>query len=236
MREHAGRYLVVVDGAIPDAEPGYCTIAGSSAKALLLETVAGAAAVIALGSCAAFGGIPAAAPNPTGAVAVGELLGDRPLVNLPGCPPIPVVIAGVLAHFLAFGALPELDELRRPRVFYGHTIHDHCPRRGFYEKGLFAERFDDEGARQGWCLLKLGCKGPSTHNACATLKWNGGTSFPVQAGHGCIGCSEPGFWDAGGLYQPLFDGFFSAWMWWLRHPGGRRPPPAERGPSTPPSP
>ena len=229
MRDHAGRYLVVVDGSVPLADAGYCTIAGRSPTELLQETVDGAAAVIAVGSCAAFGGIPAAAPNPTGAVPVSELVRDRPLINVPGCPPIPTVIAGVLAHYLAFGTLPELDEQHRPKAFYGHTIHDHCSRRGFYEKGLFAEHFDDEGARQGWCLLKLGCRGPSTHNACATVKWNAGTSFPIQAGHGCIGCSEPGFWDAGGFYQPLFDGFFSAWWWWTRHPGGKRPPIREPG-------
>jgi hydrogenase small subunit len=88
-------------------------------------------------------------------------------------------------------------------AFYGQNIHDRCYRRPFYERGLFAETFDDEGARKGWCLYKLGCKGPVTYNACAVTKWNGGVSFPIQAGHGCIGCSEPGFWDKGGFYKPL---------------------------------
>jgi hydrogenase small subunit len=68
---------------------------------------------------------------------------------------------------------------------------------------MFAKSFDDEGARQGWCLYEVGCKGPVTYNACATLKWNGGVSFPIQSGHGCLGCSEPGFWDLGGFYKPL---------------------------------
>jgi hydrogenase small subunit len=109
----------------------------------------------------------------------------------------------VLAQYLTFGALPELDALGRPKAFYGDTIHDRCYRRPFYDQGKFAKSFDDEGARNGWCLFELGCKGPVTHNACATTKWNNNTSFPIESGHGCIGCSEPDFWDAGGFYRAL---------------------------------
>ncbi|MGB5568665.1 MAG: hydrogenase small subunit, partial [Sedimenticolaceae bacterium] len=134
---------------------------------------------------------------------VEDIIKDMPIVNVPGCPPIPTVITGVLAHFLTFGRLPELDDFKRPKVFYGQTIHDRCYRRPFYERGRFAETFDDEGARKGWCLFKLGCKGPTTYNACATAKWNQGASWPIEAGHGCIGCSEPKFWDAGGFYKSL---------------------------------
>jgi hydrogenase small subunit len=112
-------------------------------------------------------------------------------------------MTGVLVHFLTFGKIPELDALGRPKSFYGETIHDRCYRRPFYDQGTFAMSFDDEAARRGWCLFKLGCKGPVTYNACATTKWNDGTSFPIQSGHGCIGCSEPNFWDAGGLYKAL---------------------------------
>jgi hydrogenase small subunit len=203
MKERAGKYLLIVDGSIPMGNPGYSTIAGTSNVDMLMETAKGAAAVIAVGSCAAFGGLPAAGANPTGAVPVSRLVKDKPVVNVPGCPPIPVVITGVLAHFLTFGTLPELDDLGRPRAFYGESIHDRCYRRPFYDQGKFAATFDDEGARRGWCLFKLGCKGPITYNACATTKWNNGVSFPIQSGHGCIGCSEPGFWDAGPLYQAL---------------------------------
>ncbi len=203
MRDNAGKYLLVVDGSVPLGNPGFSTIAGIANRDMLAETAAGAAAVIAVGSCAAFGGLPAAAPNPTGAVAVGDLVKDRPVVNIPGCPPIPVAITGVLAHYLAFGRLPELDALGRPLAFYGEAIHDRCTRRAFYDKGLFAQGFDDEGARQGWCLFGLGCKGPTTFNACATLKWNGGVSFPIQSGHPCLGCAQPSFWDAGSFYAPL---------------------------------
>lgn len=202
MKEHYGKYVLVVDGSIPLDNPGYSTIAGISNLDMLKEAAAGAAAIVAVGTCSAYGGLPKADPNPTGAVSVSDIIKDKPIINVPGCPPIPVVITGVIAHFLTFG-LPELDSLGRPKAFYGQNIHDRCYRRPFYERGLFAETFDDEGAKAGWCLYKLGCKGPVTYNACATTKWNEATSFPIQSGHGCIGCSEPGFWDFGGLYRAL---------------------------------
>jgi len=211
MEENAGKYLLVVDGSIPAGNNGYSTIAGISNLEMLKETAANAFAIIAVGTCAAFGGLPHADPNPTGAVSVSDIITDKPIINISGCPPIPVVITGVLAHFLTFGTIPKLDELGRPAAFFGQNIHDRCYRRPFYERGQYAETFDDEGARKGWCLYKLGCKGPTTYNACATLKWNEGTSFPIQSGHGCIGCSEPNFWDKGGFYNPL-----SAGMWGSR--------------------
>jgi hydrogenase small subunit len=203
MHENDGKYLVVVDGSIPLANPGYSTIAGISNVDMLKETAAGAAAIIAVGTCAAFGGLPHARPNPTGAVAVSDIITDKPIINVSGCPPVPTVITGVLAHFLTFGGIPELDRYGRPKVFFGTSIHDRCYRRPFYDKGLFANTFDDEGARKGWCLYRLGCKGPMTYNACATAKWNQGTSWPVESGHGCLGCSEPNFWDVGGFYRAL---------------------------------
>jgi len=204
MRDNAGKYLVIVDGSIPLGVDGaYSCIGGQSNLEMLKEVGKGAAAIIAVGSCASYGGIPKANPNPTGAVPVSDIIKDKPIVNIPGCPPIPVVMTGVLAHYLTFGSLPELDDKRRPKAFFSETIHDRCYRRPFYDQGKFAKTFDDEGARQGWCLFELGCKGPVTHNACATVKWNGGTSWPVESGHGCLGCSEPDFWDAGSFYKPL---------------------------------
>jgi hydrogenase small subunit len=202
MEKYRGQYVLVVEGSIPTGENGaYCTIGGRSALDLLREAAEGAAAVIATGNCAAFGGLPKAKPNPTGAKGVWEIITDKPVVNIPGCPAIPEVFTGTVAHFVVFGTLPALDELNRPKTFYGHTIHDRCLRRPFYEAGKFAQTFDDEGARNGWCLYKLGCKGPTTYNACASLKWDEGLSFPVQSGHPCLGCSEPNFWDGGGFYQ-----------------------------------
>ncbi len=202
MKKYAGQYILVVEGSVSPKDDGvYCTIGGRSSLDLLQEAAAGAAAIIATGNCATFGGLPHANPNPTGAVGVWDVIKDKPVVNISGCPAIPEVFTGTLLHFLVFGSLPELDSLHRPKLFYGQTIHDRCLRRPFYEAGKFAGSFDDEGARQGWCLYKLGCKGPTTYNACAVIKWSQGLSFPVQSGHPCLGCSEPNFWDGGGFYQ-----------------------------------
>jgi len=208
LKEAAGRLLLVVDGSVPTALGGACsTIAGETNLSLLTRCLEAAEAVLAVGTCASFGGLAAAAPNPTGAMGIAELMQRglvprRPLVNLPGCPPIPEVISAVLAHRVAFGSFPALDAQGRPLAFYGETVHDRCSRRGHYEAGRFAKTFDDIGARSGWCLLELGCKGPLTHNACSTLRWNG-VSNPVESGHPCLGCSEAGFWDRGSFYKPL---------------------------------
>jgi len=202
MQKYAGQYILVVEGSIPVADDGiYCTIGGRTALDLLRETASGAAAIIATGNCASFGGLPKADPNPTSAKSVMELITEKPVVNIPGCPAIPEATTGTIAHFVIFGVLPELDGLHRPKPFYGNTVHDRCLRRPFYEAGKFALSFDDEGAKKGYCLYKLGCKGPTTYNACASIRWDQGLSFPVQSGHPCLGCSEPNFWDGGGFYQ-----------------------------------
>lgn len=208
IKENYGKYLVVVDGSVPMGGGGiYCTAGGKSAIQILQETAEGAAAIVCIGTCAAFGGIPNASPNPTDAVPVSDLIVGKPIVNVPGCPPIPAVITGTLLQYVTFGRLPDLDELHRPKAYFGNTIHDRCYRRPFYDEGKFAKSFDDEGARNGWCLYELGCKGPTTYNACATVKWNEGTSFPIQSGHPCLGCSEPHFWDRNGsFYAPLAAG------------------------------
>ena len=202
MQKYAGQYILVVEGSVsPKDGEVYCVIGGKGNLAILQEAAAGAAAIIATGNCSAFGGLPKADPNPTGAVSVMDVIKDKPIINIPGCPAIPEVFTGVLAHYLVFGTIPELDHLLRPKNFYGNTVHDRCLRRPFYEAGKFALSFDDEGAQKGYCLYKLGCKGPTTYNACASMKWSGGLSFPVQSGHPCLGCSEPNFWDGGGFYQ-----------------------------------
>ena len=114
-------------------------------------------------------------------------------------------MTGVISYILTFDRFPELDNQGRPKMFYSQRIHDKCYRRPHFDAGQFVEEFDDEGARKGYCLYKVGCKGPTTYNACSTVRWNGGLSFPIQAGHGCIGCSEDGFWDKGSFYERLSD-------------------------------
>jgi hydrogenase small subunit len=115
----------------------------------------------------------------------------------------------VIVHYLTFGRIPELDRIGRPKAFYSKRVHDSCYRRPFYDAGLFVETFDDENAKKGYCLYKVGCKGPVTYNACGVMKWNNGTSYPIQSGHPCIGCSEENYWDNGRLYEraAAFPGF-----------------------------
>ena len=204
IRDHPGEYVLAVEGNAPTKDGGvYCTVAGETFRDILLETAEHARFVIAWGSCSTNGCVQAAAPNPTGAVPVHELVRDKPIVNVPGCPPIAEVMTGVLAHVLTFDRLPQLDRWGRPKGFYGQRIHDKCYRRSFFDAGQFVEHWDDAGARKGWCLYKMGCRGPTTYNSCPTIEWNAGTSFPIGSGHGCIGCSEANFWDNGPFYERL---------------------------------
>lgn len=196
MKDYHGKYIFVVEGSIPTADDGvYCCVAGQSAVQSIKEIAEGAAMVIAVGNCACFGGIPAGYPNPTKAVGVTELIKNKPVVNLPGCPMNADNLTALIVHFLMFGSLPALDRHNRPLFAYGKRIHDNCERRGHFDAGQYVEAWGDHAHQQGWCLYKMGCKGPETFHNCPTLKWNDGTSWPVQAGHGCVGCSEPGFLD-----------------------------------------
>lgn len=191
-----GGYLLVVEGSIPVGDDGvYCCIGGRSAEDLLKEAAANAVAVIAVGSCASFGGIPKALPNPTDAKSVMELVTDKPVLNLPGCPYNVVNLTATVVHYLTFGALPAMDDLHRPLFAYGALIHDNCERRGHFDKGEFVRAWGDAGHQNGWCLYQMGCKGPVTSHNCPSVRWNEGTNWPVGGGHGCIGCSEPDFWE-----------------------------------------
>ena len=206
MQANAGKYVCIVEGAIPTKENGiYCMIGGRTAIDILNDVASKAGAVIAIGSCASWGGVPSADPNPTGAVGAHEILKGKAVVNIPGCPANPYNLLGTVLQYATYGTLPALDSLNRPTFAYGQTIHEKCPRRAHFDAGRFATHFGDDGHRQGWCLYKLGCKGPTTYNACSTTRWNEGTSFPIASGHGCIGCSEDGFWDKGSFYDRVTD-------------------------------
>jgi hydrogenase small subunit len=210
MEKNRGQYILTVEGSVPVNDGGvYCTIAGRTARDIVTEAAEGAKAVIAWGSCASFGCVQASFPNPTGAKGIYEILKGRDVINVPGCPPIADVMAGVVVHILAFDRLPQLDSLGRPKAFYSTRIHDSCYRRAFYDAGLFVGNFDDENARKGYCLYKMGCRGPVTYNSCGVMRWNDGVSYPIESGHGCIGCSERGYYDTGGFYNHLasFPGF-----------------------------
>lgn len=207
MRANKGKYLLVVTGSVPLAEDGiYTMIAGRTAREHLEEAARDAAAVIAVGACAHFGSVQAARPNPTQAVGVRDIVKDKPVLVIAGCPPVPDVITASVVHFLTFGSLPKADAQGRPLFAYGARIHDQCPRRANFDAGQFVQHFDDEGARQGWCLYEVGCKGPQTFSPCPVFQWNLKTSWPIGAGHPCIGCTEAHFWDTmTPFYQRLPD-------------------------------
>ena len=193
-----GEYILIVEGAVPMAMDGkYLRIGpkGETGIELLQKCAKDAALVLAVGSCALDGGIVAAAPNPTGAVGVAEALARDDIINLPGCPTNPTNIVGTLLSYLMFEELPPLDKFNRPLWAYEGRVHDNCERRGHYELGEFVQEWGDIGAKKGYCLFEMGCKGPYTNVNCPTMKFNGGTSWPVQAGHGCMGCVEIGFVD-----------------------------------------
>jgi hydrogenase small subunit len=203
MKANYGQYVLIVTGSVPTKEGGiYCTIGGRTAQDILEEAAKGAAAILAVGACAHFGSVQAARPNPTGAVGVGEIIKDRPVVNIAGCPPIGDVVTATVVHFLTFNRLPDLDPVGRPMFAYGARIHDQCPRRANFDAGQYVEKFDDEAARKGWCLYHVGCKGPATFSPCPIFQWNTRTNWPIGAGHPCIGCTEPHFWDT---MSPFYD-------------------------------
>jgi hydrogenase small subunit len=209
MKDFRGKYIMTVEGSVPVKDGGiYCTIGGRTALDIVKEAAEGAAAVVAWGSCASNGCVQSSRPNPTGATPIHKILG-RTVVNVPGCPAIADVMSGVIVHLLAFGRLPQLDSQGRPKAFYSTRVHDSCYRRPNYDAGLFVESFDDANAKRGYCLYKMGCRGPTTYNSCGIIRWNEGVSYPIQSGHPCIGCSESGYFDNGPFYRQLeaFPGF-----------------------------
>ncbi len=196
-------YILAVEGSIPE-DGMYCMVAGKSAKETYEHAAKNALAVIAYGSCSSWGGIAGANPNPTNAKAATDFdSGDTPVMIVPGCPPIAEVMTGVVAHYVTFDALPELDSFGRPKSFYKHRIHDKCNRRAYFDAGLFVESFDDEASKNGYCLYKVGCKGPTTYASCMEMRWNGGTSNPILSGNPCLGCTEKDFWDNSPFYTRL---------------------------------
>ena len=203
IEKYKGRYVLMVEGGVPTALEGQYLTIGAHGKTGLenaKEASEHAAAIFAIGTCSSFGGIQAANPNPTAAKPLSAVT-NKPVINVPGCPPSEKNIVGNVIHFILFGTLPSLDAFNRPKWAYGLRIHDLCERRGHFDAGEFVQTFGDEGAKNGYCLYKVGCKGPYTFNNCSKLRFNSHTSWPIQAGHGCIGCSEPNFWDTMGPFE-----------------------------------
>ncbi|PAF46093.1 hydrogenase small subunit [Helicobacter sp. 11S02629-2] len=210
MKNYYGRYVLMVEGGIPKDEY-FLTIGaqGRTGAQEAREAAKGAAAILAIGTCSSFGGVQAANPNPTNAQPLSKMI-DKPVINVPGCPPSEKNIVGNLINYILLGSLPALDSFNRPKWAYQHRIHDLCERRGHFDAGEFVEHFGDENAKNGFCLYKVGCKGPYTFNNCSKLRFNSHTNWPVGAGHGCIGCSEPDFWDTMSPFEePLGNRLYS---------------------------
>jgi len=197
LQDFAGKFICVIEGALPTGLDGrYLTLGakGRTGMEVAREVTGKAAAVICIGSCSSFGNVQAAKPNPTDAKGISDALGIK-TINIPGCPPNPVNFVGTILHYLMFGTLPVCDKLGRPLWAYGKRIHDYCERRPHYDAGEYVEEWGDAGAKSGWCLYKMGCKGPYTYANCAKVRFNDAISWPIMAGHGCMGCTEPAFWD-----------------------------------------
>lgn len=196
--QNAGKFYLVVEGAVPTKDGGiYCTVGEKDGKPVTFldrvkELGSQAAAVLAIGTCSSFGGIPAAKPNPTGCKSVAEVFKEAgiktPVINIAGCPPHPDWFVGTLAHVLLFHEIPELDQFGRPKIFYGKLVHDNCPRRQYFDNSKFARSFSEPG-----CLLEIGCKGPQAHCDSFDREWNNGTNWCIKAGAPCLACTEAGF-------------------------------------------
>ena len=211
--QKTGNYVLVVEGAIPTATDAvYGAIGEREDKPVRMgerveELAQDALAILAVGTCASFGGISAAAPNLTGCQPVKAFLDSKgitkPIVNIPGCPPHPDWFVGTVASIILNG-LPkaeDLDDNLRPLAFYGKLIHENCPRRASFDEGKFAKKFGDEG-----CLYELGCKGPITYADCPIRRWNNGTNWVIGAGAPCNGCTQPEFPDlVAAFYEKLVD-------------------------------
>jgi hydrogenase small subunit len=202
IKQNWGKYVLVVDGSIPVRDGGvYCMVGGRPILEVVKETAEGAAAIIGIGSCASWGGIPSSDPNPTQAKPVHEILPGKTVINVPGCPPNAYNFLSTVLYLVTFGKAPDLDDKSRPKFAYGRLIHENCERRPHFDAGRFALEFGDQGHREGWCLYKLGCKGPETYANCPAILFGdvGAGAWPVGTGHPCFGCTEQGI----GFTKPI---------------------------------
>jgi hydrogenase small subunit len=189
-----GGYYLIVEGSIPLDMPEACVIGGKPLTSILPDACRNAKAIVAAGTCSAFGGIPAAEGNQTGAGSLREFMQKHnlpvkdKLVNCPGCPMHPEELIGTLAYVVGKGYPKVNPELLTPEMFYQHSVHDNCPRFHYWEKREFAQKFGEQG-----CLFKLGCLGPLSHTNCPQRQWNGGVNWCIRAGAPCLGCTGKDF-------------------------------------------
>jgi hydrogenase small subunit len=187
-----GGYVLVVEGSIPSADDRFCVVGGHPFREIVKETAERAAAIIGVGACAAFGGIPRG--TPTKGIPLSKVLPGKTIIKLPTCPVHMDHLMGTIIYFLVTHKAPPLDKLGRPLLYYGMTVHENCRRHAHFDDGEFLEDWNDPKQRD-WCLVEKGCKGPETYSDCPIRRWNNGINFCIDAGAPCQGCSEPAFYD-----------------------------------------
>jgi hydrogenase small subunit len=186
-----GGYVLIVEGSIPSADDRFCMIGGRPFREIVEEAAMKAAAIIAVGACATYGGIPAA--TPTKGIGLNKALPGKAVINLPTCPVHPDHLAGTILYYLTTGKVPELDKIGRPVMYYRELVHDNCRRRAHFDAGRFLKDWNDP-AQKDLCMFEKGCKGPITYIDCPVRRWNDGINFCIDCGGVCMGCAEPGFY------------------------------------------
>lgn len=193
-----GGYVLIVEGSVPSVDDRFCMVGGRPFRKILEEAAEKAAGIIAVGACATYGGIPAA--GPTKGVGLDKALPGRAVINLSTCPVHTDHLVGTVLYFLTTGKIPPLDDIGRPKAYFGQSIHDNCRRRSYFDEDLFLNDWNDP-KQKDWCLYEKGCKGPDTYSDCPVRRWNDGINFCIDCGAGCQGCAEPDFYEG---MSPLF--------------------------------
>ncbi len=187
-----GGYVLVVEGSIPSADDRFCMVGGHPFRQIVKETAERAAAIIGVGACTAFGGIPRATPSK--GIPLSKVVPGKTIINLSTCPVHMDHLVGTIVYYLVTRKVPPRDKHGRPLMYYGMSVHENCRRHQHFDAGEYLTDWNDPKQRN-WCLLEKGCKGPEAYSDCPIRRWNNGINFCIDAGAPCQGCSEPGFND-----------------------------------------
>ena len=185
-------YILCFEGAVPYKMLGACKVGEFYLTDLLKKVIGSALAVVAVGTCASYGGIPAANKE-TGAISLVEFMQqeglNKPYVRIPGCPTNSHRVTGTVAYIVAFEKLPKLDKDNRPKLYYPDIIHNNCQRFQYFAQDKYVTDYNQKRE----CLFKMGCHGPVTYADCPLRRYNRNTSWCIDANAPCIGCAHPKF-------------------------------------------